>query len=166
MLDKLQINPSEYSKISVAVFNNSDYVDYEQENDEILDDITRNLENRLKDPQPSVRKHNVKDDGSFTMYRLSVSQRNELRNKWNQLEYLIQFVFYDTSVHGASACVDDFCVYKIEKNDGEIALKKIEISFPFYELELAFLEKLNDDDFKFCVQDDAITLHLLEEIMR
>lgn len=165
MLDKLQINPSEYSKISVAVFNNSDYVDYEQENDDILDDITRNLEDRLKDPQSSVRKHNVKDDGSFTMYRLSGLQRKVLKDKWNQIEYLIRFEFNDTSIHGGPAGVDDFCIYKVEKGDGKISLKQIEASFPFCELENAFVDKLNDDDFKFCIQDNALTLHLLEEIM-
>lgn len=163
MLDKLQINPSEYSKMAVAVFNES--VDYEQENDDILDDIRRNLEERINHPQPSIRKHNVKDDGSFTMYRLSGLQRKNLRDKWNQIEYLIQFVFYDTSIHGESARVDGFCVYKIEKSDGKIILKRIEASFPFCELENAFVYKLNDDDFKFCIQDNALTLHLLEELM-
>ena len=163
MLDKLQINPSEYSKMAVAVFNES--VDYEQENNDILDDIRRNLEERINHPQPSIRKHNVKDDGSFTMYRLSGLQRKNLRDKWNQIEYLIQFVFHDTSIHGSSACIDGVCFYKIEKNDGKISLKQIEASFPFCELENAFVDKLNDDDFKFCIQDNAITLHLLEEIM-
>lgn len=157
------INPSEYSKMAVSVFNES--VDYEQENNDILDDIRRNLEERINHPQPSIRKHNVKDDGSFTMYRLSGSQRKAFNDKWNQLEYLVKFVFHDTSIHGSSACIDGVCFYKIEKNDGKISLKQIEASFPFCELEDAFVDKLNDDDFKFCIQDNAITLHLLEEIM-
>lgn len=165
MPDKIQINPSEYSKIAVAVFNDSDYIGYESENDDLLDDIKHNLAERINHPQPSIRKHNVNDAGSFTMCRLSGSQRKELNDKWNQIEYLIQFVFYDTSIHGGIASVDDFCVYKIERDDGKISLKQIEASFPFYELESAFFDKLKDDDFKICIQDNAITLLLLEEIM-
>ena len=164
MSGKIQINPSEYSKSAVAVFNDSDYIDFESEND-ILDNIRINLAERINHPQPSIRKHNVKDDGSFTMYRLSGLQRKNLRDKWNQIEYLIQFVFYDTSIHGESARVDGFCVYKIEKSDGKIILKRLEASFPFYDLESAFFDKLDNDDFKFCIQDNAITLHLLEEIV-
>lgn len=142
--------------MAVAVFNES--VDYEQENDDILDDIRRNLEERINHPQPSIRKHNVKDDGSFTMYQLSGLQRKLLRDKWNQIEYLVKFDFKDSFAEG-------FCFYKIEKNDGEISLKQIETCFPFYDLESAFFDKLNDDDFKFCIQDNAITLRLLEEIL-
>ena len=156
MSDKYQINPSEYSKIAVAVINDS--VDYESENDDMLDDVRQNLEDRINHPQPSIRKHNVKDDGSFTMYRLSGLQRKNLRDKWNKIEYLIKFDFKDS-------CVDGFCVYKIEKSDGGIFLKKIEASIPFYDLELAFYGKLNDDDFKICIQDNVIALHLLDEIM-
>ena len=163
MLDKIQINPSEYSKIAVAVINVS--LDYELENDDMLDDIKHNLAERINHPQPSIRKHNVKDDGSFTMYCLSGTQRKTLNDKWNQLEYLVKFVFHDTSIQGSSACIVGVCFYKIEKNDGEISLKQIETSFPFYDLESAFFDKLNDDDFKFCIQDNAITLHLLEEIL-
>lgn len=158
MSDKFPIKPSEYSKIAVAVFNDSDYIDYESENDEMLDDIRQKLEDRINHPQPSIRKHNVKDDGSFSMYRLSGLQRGNIRDKWNKIEYLIKFNFNDS-------CVDDFCVYKIEKNDGKITLKRIEASFPFDELESELVDKLNDDDFKFCIQDNVITLHLLDEIM-
>lgn len=165
MTDKFQITPSNYSKIALAVYNDSDYVDYEQENDELLDDVKHNLEMQIDDPRPSVCKHNVKDDGSFTMCRLSGLQRKNLKDDWNQIEYLVKFVFYDTSIHGGFASVDDFCVYKIEKNDGKIALKKIETSFSFSKIEFAFFDKLNDDDFKNCIQNDAITLLLLKEIM-
>ena len=163
MSGKIQINPSEYFKIAVAIINDS--VDYKSENDDLLDDIRHNLEDRINHPQPSIRKHNVKDDGSFTMFLLSGLQRKNLSDKWKQIEYLIKFVFDDTSIHGEPASVDDFCVYKIEKNEGKISLKQIEARFPFYDLESAFFDKLDDDDFKFCVQDNAITLHLLEEIM-
>lgn len=165
MSDKLQINPTDYSKVAVAVFNDSDYIDYELENDGVFDIIRQSLKERINHPQPSIRKHNVKDDGSFTMYRLSGLQRKDLRDKWNQIEYLIKFVFYDASVYGGPASVDDFCVYKIEKSCEKVFLKQVEVDFPFYELESAFYNKLNDDDFKFCIQDEAISLHLLGEIM-
>lgn len=162
--ENCQMKSSDFSKIAVAVFNNSYCMDYEQQNEDLIDDIKDKLERNIANPNIFFVKRK-KEDGSFSISRRPRQQVKRLKEKWNKVEYLVTFVFYDTDIHGEPPSIDDFQIYKVNKIDGRIHLNKMKEDFPFASLESDFFDKLNDDDFLNNLQDDAINILLLDEIM-
>ena len=130
------------SKVAVAIISND--VDYEQihNHKDLLDDVKECLKRRVP-----------------------LKFRKGQNKKWSQVEYLVVFTFYDEDVYGEPARIDGFNIYKIIRIGDKIELCLTDVDFPYSSLEKSFCDCLDVDEFRSQLQDEAINVYLLEEIM-
>ncbi|MDD7498114.1 hypothetical protein [Fibrobacter sp.] len=147
----------DYSKVAVGILSN-DSEEY---------DFKMALDKQLNKPKQFIEEIHEDDFGhSYITRKTGPGAYLELKKKWTQVEFLITCIYFDESVHGEPPSAQDFHLYKVEKNDNKVE-KLAEINVHLLEdLEGAILTKWQDNaDFKTCLIDNGILLHLLEDIM-
>jgi hypothetical protein len=161
---EIQNQSVDFSKIGVCIkFEEA----YEQEHDDPIDDIKELLKKQIENPHCYIEKH--VDDGFGHTYIRGGNNKREYHiwsKKWKEIEFLITCNFFDRSIHGEPASIQDFQLYKVKIKDGELTdLIETKEVLPEYRLEGLLYEKLDDDDFELAILDNGLSLYLLEDIM-